>query len=361
MKVGLILHPYGEKYAAGLGRSILSLTRSIVEQDVKNDYVIFIKDNTSALDPLFKTKNYEVRRLKGGLFWLDRGLNDKAIDCFLFFTPFMPIFRKLKKSIVVVHDLGFLSIKTKDWKEKLSRIFLKLIQKRAILVADKIITVSAYTKEEVKKFVPVAADKITVIYNGFNDICEFGEENSEINKPYFVSVGVMKERKNPIRILKAFEEFKEKTGLPHQLVYVGKYSAGTLVDTIRASAHSKDIVLLDYVSEKKLCHIYRNAEALVYPSLLEGFGMPILEAMSCGTAVITSDIGAMKELGGGASILVDPYSASDIAKAMEIVGANSDLRKSLVEKGKKRAEQFSWVKAGTEYIKLIHQDNICSV
>lgn len=354
MKVGLILHPYGEKYAAGLGRSIFSLVQSIVEQDVETNYIIFIKENISVADPVFKTKNYEVRRLKGGLFWLDRGLSDKTIDCFLFFTPFMPIFRKLKKSIVVVHDLGFLSIKTKDWKEKLSRIFLKLIQKRAITMADKIITVSTYTKEEVKKFIPFSTNKITVIYNGFNDVCEFGEENSEINKPYFVSVGVMKERKNPIRILKAFEEFKEKTGLPHQLIYVGKYSAGTLVSTIRASARAKDIVLLDYVSEKKLCHIYRNAEALVYPSLLEGFGMPILEAMSCGTVVITSDIGAMKELGDGASILVDPYNARDIAKAMEIVSVDSDLRKSLVEKGIERAGQFSWIKAGAEYIKLIH-------
>lgn len=353
MNIGLVLHPYGEKHAAGLGRSIFSLAKEIIEQNPSTHYVLFLKGFNTP-DPIFETHNFEIRRIKSSLFWLDRGLPvDSSIDCFVFFTPVMPIFKKLKKTLVVVHDLGHLHTEAVNWQQRLSRVLIRFIQRRSLLRATHIVAVSDYTKSEVKRFVPEASSKISVVYNGFNSVCAVGEEVVFVPKPFFLFVGVIKKRKNPLRVLRAFEIFKKETGLPYSLVFAGRADSKGFVEAVSQSRYSKDIILLGYVSEQSLCWLYRNTKTFVFPSLLEGFGMPILEAMSVGAPVVTSNIDAMKEVAGEAALLVNPLDSREIAVAMKRIVSDKELRDSLVAKGFERATAFSWQKAGKEYINLL--------
>jgi glycosyltransferase involved in cell wall biosynthesis len=353
MTVGLVLHPYGEKHAAGLGRSIFSLAKEIIEQNPQTHYVIFLKGFDTP-DPVFETSNFEVKRIKSSLFWLDKGLpNDGSVDVFLFFTPVMPVWKKLQKTIVMVHDLGHLHTQPRNMRQRFSRILIRFIQRRTLRRATHIVAISEYTKSEVEHFVPEATSKISVIYNGFNQVCALGEDTVSVQKPFFLFVGVVKKRKNPLRVLQAFEIFKKETGLPYTLVFAGRADSKSFVNMVTQSPYAKDIILLGYVSEPSLCWLYRNTKAFVFPSLLEGFGMPILEAMSVGAPVITSNIDAMKEVAGEAALLVNPMEPREIAGAMKEIMSDKELRDSLITKGFQRATDFSWQKAGKEYSVLL--------
>jgi len=115
------------------------------------------------------------------------------------------------------------------------------------------------------------------------------------------------------------------------------------------------VVFTGYVSQEKLPCLYRNADLFVFPSLYEGFGLPVLEAMACGTPVITSNTSSLPEVAGDAAVLVDPYSVEDIADAMERVLTDPDLRTELSRKGKERAKQFTWEKCARETLKVYEE------
>lgn len=357
MKIGLILHPYGEKTAAGLGRSIFSLSKNIVENDIKNEYTIFVKGQNVPI-PQFLTNNWKLCRLAESFFWLDRGLSkENQMDVYVFFTPVMPIFYKPANAIVVVHDLGYRHIPASSPREWLTRLVIRLIHWWTLSRANRIVCVSNYTLMEVISFAPWVKNKVEVIYNGFNDLTvnKFVKPNIP-EGPFFLFTGVLKKRKNILKVIKAFEEFKNKTGLPHILVLAGRKDDATLVSkAINVNKYHDDIICLGYVSDDELAYLYRNTTCFVFPSLLEGFGMPILEAMNAGAPVITSNIGAMKEVAGGAAYLVDPHSIQSISIAMEKLVLDFGFRENLIGLGFKRARQFSWKKAGKSYITLIHE------
>ncbi|MCE9629064.1 MAG: glycosyltransferase family 4 protein [Candidatus Vogelbacteria bacterium] len=359
MKVGLILHPYGEKMAAGLGRSIFSLAKSIVEGGPETQFTIFLKD-TKMVEPFSETKNWIPVTLPGHLFWLDFGLFRKNdLDVYVFFTPVMPLFVKLKKTVLVVHDLGYLNLPANGIRQYLSRMAVKLVHRHSLMRVDKIIAVSDYTKSEIEKFYPEVVDKVVVILNGFNKI---NANNLEAVKQlpdhdFFLFVGVLKDRKNPMGVVKAFDLFKERTHSHNILVFAGKNDNSEVSKLINESKYKNDIFCLGYVSEKQLAYLYKKALALVFPSLLEGFGMPILESMDVGTPVITSDRGAMKEVAGVAAYLVNPDSVEDICLAMEKISSDENLRSNLTELGLERSKNFSWEKAAKGYLKIIYEKN----
>lgn len=215
--------------------------------------------------------------------------------------------------------------------------------------AHRILTVSEFSRREIARYLRVPKSKICVTPNAVDPkyfeavnptlieaVCEkYGIGST----PYALSVGVQQPRKNVARLIDAFTQFKaQHPTAAHRLVIVGKSGWGK--DSSLLTPHSA-LVYAGYVDDDELPALYAGAACFAYPSLYEGFGLPILEAGACGSAVLTSDRGAMKEVAGDAAQLVDPYSVSSIADGLAKVLLNEVWQQELARRGQLRAAEFS--------------------
>lgn len=253
------------------------------------------------------------------------------------------------KSLPVIHDLNFVHnpqdlAKSHSW--FYNRNFPKYAQKAA-----RIATVSEYSRQDISKLYGIEDSKIDVVYNGVSDrftllsesqIEEVIEKWSSGN-PYFIYVGSIHQRKNIERMLQAFDEFK-KTDQPHKFILVGnrKWWTNSMQQALDAMQFKDDVIFAGRVSDEDLNDLMGAAQANVYVSTFEGFGIPIIEAFQSGVPVITSNTTSMPEIAGDAALVVDPYSVSSISTAMNAIAKDEELRKQLIQKGQERARQFTW-------------------
>jgi len=354
MKIGIILHPYGEKKPAGLARFIFDLTKSLVENDEKNEYIIYLKKEVSIL-PKFSTDNYKVHVLGFGKLWRDLGFYfaPKA-DFYIFNTPILPILFKPKKTAVIILDFGCQIIKPKSLKDSVVLKIIFLMNKFSLSKADNIISISEYTKTSALELFKISKDKIKVIYPGYKKICaEVEKKDNQLS--YFLFVGVIKQRKNVHNLVSAFIKSKKEGNIRQKLIIVGKGSDDYMKNIkkkILESGLEEEILFLGHVGDDELANLYKNAYGFLFPSYIEGFGFPILEAMSCGIPVLTSHASSLGEVAGGAALLVDPLDVDGMSNKITELATNNGLRKELVIKGYKRTEDFSWKKSAKEYYRL---------
>ncbi len=351
--VGIVLHPYGERHAGGLGRTCLNLTKAIVEQDSNTEFIIFTKGEKQV--PAINGTNWRVVALPDTFFWLDRPLRKHAdsLDVCVFFTPMMPITWTPRQAIVVVHDTGIWRLQPHRLRSRL----LQLMQGHALNRAAIAVAVSYATRDDLVSLFPGLRQRIRVIYNGF-DHPEVAIEESSIlpQKPYFLFLGVLKERKNILGILTAYELFRSQHGGDYAMVFAGPVNPrGSFATRVSQHAYAQDIALLGAVTDNQRALLYRDAFAFLFPSFFEGFGLPILEAMYAGVPVITSRGGATEEVAGGAALLVDPRNTQSIADGMLTLVREQNIRKECVARGLARSRKFSWREAGRAYIMLMHQ------
>lgn len=218
---------------------------------------------------------------------------------------------------------------------------------------DLIICVSETTKQDAMEILKIPEKKLRVIYEAPNSIyfprskdnIQKTKEKFGISGDYLLCVGTREPRKNLDRVLMAFVEIS----LVHpelSLAIAGKYGWGEDSSKFKVQSAKLEgrVKLLGYVEEEDLAALYSGAAAFIYPTLYEGFGLPILEAMSCGTPVITSNVGSMKEIASGASVLIDPESPESITNGILNVLKSASLRDELKVKGLKRSGEFSWDK-----------------
>lgn len=225
--------------------------------------------------------------------------------------------------------------------------------------ANHIMAVSKFTKEDIMTQYGIAAEKITVSYNSVADNFKPIDSVHKVDvrlaytdgKPYLIYLGSIHPRKNIVRLIHAFDEFC-KTNESHDLIILGRWAWNNdvIAATISNSDNLERIKLIDDM-KGDISEVLAAADALVYISLFEGFGLPLIEAMSCEVPVITSDRGALKEVAHDAALLVDPENVPQIAEAMESIVNDDKLRIDLIEKGKKRVQDFSW----DESAKLVYQ------
>ena len=224
---------------------------------------------------------------------------------------------------------------------------------------DAIIGVSEFASKEIIYTYHVRPEKVFTIYNGIDPLFRHVSENKarhivkkygiDIDK-YFIYVGGLQTHKNVKRVVEAYILLRDTANIREKLLIIGKssYGAEEAHNLAENSQYSKDILFINYVLLDDLPAFYSLATALVFPSLNEGFGLPIIEAMACGTPVITSNVSALPEAAGGAALLVNPYDSTDIMKAMNKISEDGFLKKELNEKGIKHAGNFSWEKYAEE-------------
>lgn len=356
MKIGIILDPYGEKEPAGLGRALLDLVRSMIAASPGDEFLIFAKGAVPSR-PEFPGNNWSLYPLGGGMFWRDRGLaRAPRADAYLYYTPMMPIFTRPGKSVVIALDFAYLEMPVRGFAARMARSIVRLRHARSLRRASAVIAISEATRKDTVRFFGIPEKKIRVIHLGFNQICDLPEKYVDVPEKFFLFVGVMKERKNVLVIIRAFEKFAQRHP-DYQLLLAGK-AEGDYADRVRheaATGGARDkIQFLGYRSDGEIAYLYRRAAALVYPSKIEGFGLPILEAMACGTAVLTSDVSSLPELAGDAALLVDPDDIDGIADAMKRIADEPGLHGDLVARGRERSKIFSWERAARGVLGILH-------
>lgn len=250
----------------------------------------------------------------------------------------------------VIHDLNFEHRKDflkSKYQNYYTRFFPKFARK-----AVRIATVSEFSKQDLQRFYSIPKEKIDVVYNGSNAVYQPLTEDKQQRVrqkyanglPYFLFVSAIHKRKNLANILRAFEQYKAQTGADTQFVVVGARAGkqDELDEVLRSMTFAQDVRFLGRLSAEELSQVMASALALVYATLFEGFGIPIVEAFNAETAVITSNVTSMPEVAGDAALLVDPNSVEQISDAMTQLATNENMRQELIQKGREQRTKFIW-------------------
>ncbi len=254
------------------------------------------------------------------------------------------------KTVQVLHDLHY--EKYPEFLPTMARRYCRHFFPRFVRKASRIVTVSNFIKKEIIETYGLEDDHVDVVYNSTRE--EYQPLSAELaeqtrnkysgGEPYFLFIGPVHPRKNPENAIRAFIQYRETTGDKSKLVITGakmwKHFGNAAIS--EAMANDPDIIFTGYLKPEELFRVTGTANCLLYVSHYEGFGMPILEAMSCNVPVIASGSSAMPEVAGNAALLVDPGSVDSMVNAMIRVRNNEDLRKSMISKGRSNLEQFSW-------------------
>ena len=258
------------------------------------------------------------------------------------------------RKVITVHDLAYLRMPWLLTPE--SRRYYNTIR-RAVVWADAIIAVSEATARDLRELLDVPPDKVTVIYEAADqDLCPMPKEEAAhivaerygISGCYVLFVGTIEPRKNLPMLIQAISLLRRE--MPVQLVVAGRrgWLSEPVFEAVRRQAVEDGVVFLGDVSPGELQALYCAAEVLALPSLYEGFGLPPLESMACGTPVVVSNAAALAETVGDAGLIVRPDDANDIANGLGWVIANPAFRSTLAERGLARARSFSWARAARE-------------
>ncbi len=278
-----------------------------------------------------------------------RWLNKNKPDLFLSTDGYGCLQTEISQ-VLVMHDLAFEHFPNQV--SFLARYYYKYFMPRFAEKAKRIATVSEFSKQDIMSQYRVPMNKIDVVYNGAKEVYQsvaedvkkrVREKYSE-SKNYFVYVGSIHPRKNVKNLLLAFEKFKTETNSDYQLLIVGRkaWDFAEVEEAHQQMKFKNEVKFLGHVSPNELGEIVASAFAMIYVSLFEGFGIPIVEAMSCHVPIITSNVTSMPEVAGDAALLVNPNSIEEISRAIRKFFDDSSLRNSLIEKEKIQIKKFSW-------------------
>jgi glycosyltransferase involved in cell wall biosynthesis len=289
-------------------------------------------------------------------WWFDfsvtRFLKKEKIDLFISPDGYLSL-RTEVPQIGVIHDLNF-----EHYPEDLKLHHSKYLRKYFPKFANKakhIITVSEFSKKDIIDCYKIDSNSISVAYNGVDEKFHPALQKKDTKAPpYFLFVGSIHPRKNLKRLLLAFDLFKTQNGTDHQLLVVGDayFWSDEMKSTLANLRHNADVVFKPYASLDALVDYYQNAEALLFVSYFEGFGIPIVEAMACGCPVLVAQNTACDEIAGDAALKVDPFNVEDIANKIAILSSDSELKSKLSRAGIIRAKLFSW----SNTAEVIHQN-----
>ena len=379
MKIGIDARLFNQ---TGVGRYTSNLIENLLKIDKNNNYVLFVR-NEDFDQVKLKIKNLtrstssgqELQIIRVDIPWhsikeqvyFSQILNNENLDLVHFPYFSVPISYN-RPFIVTIHDLIIHHFPTGKASTHPSFIYMlkilgyKYVISRACKNAKKIIAVSKATKDEIVDHLKIPEDKISVIYEAADQ--QISNPKSQIanksintkskiqNPKYFLFVGNVYPHKNTERMIKAFEILLKY--FPDTLLFfAGKqdYFYTRLEKIIKDEGLANNVRLLGFVQDENLAALYKNAVALVVPSLMEGFGLPPLEAMSNMCLVLASDIKALKEICGEDALYFDPYDENDMAEKMKAAYLG-EFDREIIERGFERSKEFSWRKMAKETLKI---------
>ncbi len=373
MKIGIngyeaVVPRFGFNNKTGLPNRVGSsefcfqILSQIPKIDKTNNFSIFLPVKPT-VDLPERTKKWEYVVFSSKKLWtligLSKVLSKYKLDVFFSPTHYLP-FRTSSPSVISILDISYLYFPGLFKKKDLYQ--LKLWGRYSIKKAKKIITISNFSKNDIIKMYKVNPDKIAVVYPGIKE--NLGSNNSNLDmkdlkdkygiaSSYILFVGTLQPRKNIVKLIEAFSKLEEKI----ELVIVGKkgWQFDEILDAPKKYGVEGRVKFLDSVTDEELPNFYKNAVCFCLPSLYEGFGLPILEAMQYGCPVATSNISSLPEVGGDAAVYFDPEDSEDIAKSLKSLIQDPKLRDKLIKRGHEQVKKFSWEKAAKETLKVLEE------
>ncbi len=370
MKIGIEAQRLFRPHKHGMDIVALELIRALQLIDSENEYFIFVKADEDR-SCLAETPNFHIIEIPSFnyIFWEQillpfyaQKYNIEALHCT---SNTAPMFISIPL-LLTLHDVIFMEKtmgrNTASNYQKLGNLYRKWLVPKIIRKCEKIVTISEVEKLNITKILGLNNDAITVVHNGVSN--RFGVKASNemitqlrtqwnVEDDFFLFLGNVEPRKNVFNTVSAFVLFAEKNS-EVKLVITGLNS--TFIEDILAKIDKKSFlnrfVITGFVPENVLHTLYAEAKVFLYPSLREGFGLPILEAMAFGTPVVTSNISSMPEVAGEAAFLVNPFSVEEIALGMETAYENEVLRKKKINLGYLRLKMFTWQKTAHQMIDL---------
>jgi glycosyltransferase involved in cell wall biosynthesis len=347
----------------GTERYALEIIRALVAADPEQQYVLYF--NQPPPDGLLpRSKGVRWRVMPSRRFWtlgrLSLEMAQRPPDVLFVpahsLPPILP-----RASVATVHDLGYVHFPGEHPPATL--LLRRLSNRWSARRATRVIAISGATRDDLVQHDGVPSARISVVHHGrapwFQPVTDHEhlaaiQARYQVDRPYFLFVGTLQPRKNLERLLAAFDQFAA-THPDTLLALVGAIGwQSERLEQALAKVRARDRVrLLGYVQDDELPALYSGALALAFPSLYEGFGLPALEAMACGTPVLTSNTSSMPEVVGQAGLLVDPLNVGAIAAGLTRLADDPELRRTLSERGQQRAGLFTWERAAQESLGVL--------
>jgi glycosyltransferase involved in cell wall biosynthesis len=372
MRIGLSTSVI-QRGQTGIAQYVFALLRSFAQSDAPHEFVLFVLRNdlplfaefreTMEIVPVPEYFRPPVLNVAWHHTMLPRLVRQHQLD-----VLHIPSYRRLTRAgtcatVATIHDLAPFHVHGKY--DPLRMFYARVIVRRLAQEQHAIIAISRNTARDIFRFFKVPRDRVRVIHNGLDHqrfappISNDGELQARnrwnLQQPFFLYVSRLEHPgKNHVRLIAAFNQFKQSSASPWQLVLAGKdwHGAGAIHAAIRASPFVNDIRCPGFVADRELPSLYHAAGAFVYPSLYEGFGMPPVEAMACGLPVLSSDRGALAEVIGDAALIVDPDDIGDLARKLRALALDGDLRQRLRERGLRQARRFEWTETAAATLEV---------
>jgi len=370
MKIGIDGRALMEK-RTGIGTYTYEIIKSLNKIDDKNQYYIY--SNKKIFIDFDLNNNFHICEYKSkiGTFWLynklPKILYKDDIEIFWGTQHCLPKrnkFTKKIKYILTIHDLAI--FKFKNIGSTYNTIIQYLFLKKSCKNADKIVAISESTKDDLCNILNISNDKIKMIYNGFTNSVNTQVSNDSIkavlnkfnikNRKYFFFLSTIEPRKNLLTAVKAFEQFKKNYGTDTKFIISGGvgWKSEKIIKYINNSKYTKDIVMTGYISNVEKEVLYTNCITFLFPSLYEGFGLPILEAFARKSLVITTSASSLPEIGGNAAYYIenvyDYKLLSD--KMFEVYSLSQKEKEKRIKLGLEQAKKFNWNDCANKLLKL---------
>ncbi|MEI7792630.1 MAG: glycosyltransferase family 1 protein [Candidatus Berkelbacteria bacterium] len=345
---------------SGVENFVYEVILNLKKIDQKNTYFLYTNKHLPAE---LVGDNFQEKYIEGRRFW-NRYHLPKALAEFppeVYFQPldFIPK-NAPKKSIAVIHDLASKFFPNAySFREKISqKLSLDNITQRA----EKIICISQSTKADLLKFYPEVDKKIEIVHLGydhekFHPIIQ-PKDILKLDEHYILCSGRIEERKNTLALVRAFFKAKKAHNLTHKLVLAGGsgYGANKVYNEVNNNIEfRKDVVMPGHISHDKLPDLIAGADLFAFPSLYEGFGLSLIEAMACGAVVLTSNTSSLPEVGDDSVYYIDPANENDIADGLYKALMDIDLRRELKKKAPETAKQYSWEKTARNILNILEK------
>lgn len=362
MRIGIDSRPLRERQTSGIPMYVRSLLKGIAALDKTNEYILYAhKDFDFPLPgPNFRKRSGALTRY--GSVWMQTELpawvDRDNVDVFWGTQHILPIrMPKRIKAVLTVCDLVHLVFP--ETMKRLNFLINKYLIPPSVNRTDAIVTISDWTMKDVVKYLHPQNKIMEVTYLGVGDhMYPRDPEKSKrsvaqkfgVAGPFILTVGTFEPRKNINGLFKAFSLIADK--IPHSIVIVGQkgWKNKEIIDEVKRSNIQHRVRLLGYVADGDLPELYSAAELFVFPSLYEGFGLPPLEAMTCGVPVVASNISSLPEVVGDAAVLVNPYDPSTIADGIMRIVTNPASRADYIKRGFDQASKFKWEKTAQQMV-----------
>lgn len=352
--------------ATGNGVSTQLLLEALSQVDSENDYIIYVLQDSLRL----RNQNFQPKMMRAlhsfshmrFLFTFPCELYRHPVDIFhaTFTVPLLPDTTSTK-IVLTLPEIPWFTDPDNFPASRFVSAQLRLTTRYSMAKADRIVTLTEFMKRQIVSYFNIAQEKVEVIPWGVNEIyfdrmssaqIESVKNRFAIDRPYILCVGDLHPRKNQVGLIRAYTRLRERYNMPHQLVLVGKplHRAREIYACAEGSSSRSFIKLLGYVEANDLRALYQGASIFAFPSLHEGFGLPVHEAMASAVPVITSGRDALPEIAGDAALFVDPLDVDDIAATTLRLIEDTSLRGRQIEKGLAQARRFSWTESGKKVV-----------